>query len=76
MKAKAIFHRDCSGDLGISVDGRVVAQLFQMNKGFNVWDLVAGGAPSWFAELPHALIRMEELAWDYSQRKSRGEVPR
>jgi hypothetical protein len=56
------FTQDCTGDLGIKVGDRVVAQYFVGHYSFHVHDIVMGGDPVNYERTHEALNAMLAIA--------------
>lgn len=61
-----MFTTNCTGDIGIEVAGRVVAQAFikplMFSYAIHVYDLVQGGPHKAFASIAEGLIEMQAIA--------------
>jgi hypothetical protein len=65
------YTRRCTGDLGISYRGSVVAQVFYVAKTgypFHVYDIRRGGVPHMHASLTSALDDMQAIVDEHIAR--------
>lgn len=59
-----MFTHDCAGDLGLRVNGSIVAIFFQHTTSYSVHDIRKGGHPTIYRTLADALNAMLKIAED------------